>query len=280
MDTPHVRTCTKCHISKSLDDFPNAKGGKYGKDSRCKACRREYRLAYDEANWERIQARNAAYHQEHLPEHKIRDAAYRERTKDQIQTRNKKRYDKQKDEGTRWQDRFPEQKKATDRASYHKHIDKRHDYNRKNRDKRNAQAKDWAERNRDYLVESRRKNRERDAARIRAWAKDHPEARAMINERRRASKMEAPRNDLSHPQWVEIQELQGHRCYYCKKRCKGKLTQDHILPLSQGGSHTLQNVIAVCRSCNSRKGKNAPPIPVQPLLLSVAPAKPFKKKGA
>lgn len=99
-------------------------------------------------------------------------------------------------------------------------------------------------------------------------------------QRHRAAKRSAPRNDLTHTQWLEIQAAQNYRCYYCGKLRKGKLTQDHILPLSKGGSHTLHNVIAACQPCNSEKGTNAPKIPVQPMLLTVTPAKPFKRRKA
>lgn len=85
--------------------------------------------------------------------------------------------------------------------------------------------------------------------------------------KRHALKMAAPRSDLTHQQWLDIQAAQEHRCAYCGKRCKGKLTQDHIQPLSKGGNHTLHNVIGACRTCNSRKGNRAILSPVQPLLL-------------
>jgi hypothetical protein len=72
---------------------------------------------------------------------------------------------------------------------------------------------------------------------------------------------------LTREQWLLIQGHQDHCCAYCGKRCKGKLTQDHILALSKGGTHTLHNVIGACVSCNSRKQAGPPPVPVQPLLL-------------
>lgn len=100
-----------------------------------------------------------------------------------------------------------------------------------------------------------------------AWRKAHPEyARAAVK-RRRARKRAVPRADLTHTQWVMIQEAQDHCCAYCGKRCKGHLTQDHITPLSQGGAHTLHNVVGACRSCNSRKHTGPPLTAVQPLLL-------------
>jgi HNH endonuclease len=115
-------------------------------------------------------------------------------------------------------------------------------------------------------------------AATRKWRRAHPAFDREKRKRRRAAKCAAPLNDLSHAQWLEIQEAQNHRCSYCGKRCTGRLTQDHLTPLIQGGSHTLQNVIAVCALCNGKKHAGAPPIPVQPFLLTIAPAK--KKKAS
>lgn len=117
------------------------------------------------------------------------------------------------------------------------------------------------------------------AARIRAYAVAYPEMVATQRHRRRARKANAPLNDLTHLQWVEIQAAQKHLCYYCGKRCKGKLTQDHITPLSQGGSHTLHNVIGACQSCNSKKYVGTPLQPVQPMLLTVAASRTVRSKA-
>ncbi len=42
----------------------------------------------------------------------------------------------------------------------------------------------------------------------------------------------------------------GRRCAYCGKRAD---TIDHVVPRSRGGTHTWDNCVAACRSCNSRK---------------------------
>lgn len=42
----------------------------------------------------------------------------------------------------------------------------------------------------------------------------------------------------------------GHRCQYCNGPAENL---DHVTPRSRGGSHTWDNVVAACRSCNTRK---------------------------
>jgi 5-methylcytosine-specific restriction endonuclease McrA len=43
----------------------------------------------------------------------------------------------------------------------------------------------------------------------------------------------------------------GHRCAYCGER--GELHIEHVIPISQGGTHTLGNVIPACPACNFSK---------------------------
>lgn len=126
-----------------------------------------------------------------------------------------------------------------------------------------------------------RKQRQRLSAKVRtrevlyslAWQAAHPAEMTARYRRRRARKRQAPVIDLSTAQWLEIQVAFSHRCAYCGKRCKGKLTQDHVTPYAHNGAHTLWNVVPACASCNSHKHAGPVPVAVQPLLLTLAPAK-------
>ncbi len=54
-----------------------------------------------------------------------------------------------------------------------------------------------------------------------------------------------------------ILKRDGHKCQYCGKS-GGNLTIDHIVPRSQGGEDTWENLVAACVSCNNRKDDRSP----------------------
>lgn len=50
----------------------------------------------------------------------------------------------------------------------------------------------------------------------------------------------------------EVFRRDQHTCQYCGNT--QRLTIDHVIPRSKGGSHTWDNVVTACASCNSAKG--------------------------
>ena len=58
-----------------------------------------------------------------------------------------------------------------------------------------------------------------------------------------------------------------HICQFCKKEFPhAKLTLDHVVPLSQGGAHKWENVVAACAPCNNKKGGKTPEQARMPLM--------------
>lgn len=48
----------------------------------------------------------------------------------------------------------------------------------------------------------------------------------------------------------------GDYCFYCGAEIsKENLTADHVFPRIKGGTNDMDNIIFVCKSCNSSKGK-------------------------
>jgi 5-methylcytosine-specific restriction endonuclease McrA len=62
-------------------------------------------------------------------------------------------------------------------------------------------------------------------------------------------------NTLTKLQWEIALDFFSNTCAYCGK--VDKLTVEHFIPLSTGGSTELCNIIPICKSCNSSK-KNTP----------------------
>jgi 5-methylcytosine-specific restriction endonuclease McrA len=114
-------------------------------------------------------------------------------------------------------------------------------------------------------------NREAVIQKTTAYRKANPQVASATQRKRRAEKKGSLINDFTHKQWLEMQIAYNHRCAYCGKRCKGRLTQEHITPISKGGSHTLSNIVPACQSCNSKKATGPPLCPVQPLLITIEP---------
>ncbi|MBX7103330.1 MAG: HNH endonuclease [Gemmataceae bacterium] len=51
----------------------------------------------------------------------------------------------------------------------------------------------------------------------------------------------------------------GNQCQYCGKRFPtSELSLDHVVPRSQGGQTTWENIVCACVACNVRKGGRTP----------------------
>lgn len=92
---------------------------------------------------------------------------------------------------------------------------------------------------------------------------DHPRWKGGISKEKGYSSLLAHRRKIhkngnggTHTQgeWETLKAQYNWTCPCCKKQePKVKLTKDHIIPLTKGGSDNIENIQPLCGSCNSKK---------------------------
>jgi 5-methylcytosine-specific restriction endonuclease McrA len=102
----------------------------------------------------------------------------------------------------------------------------------------------------DYQAKRYVKKAEKIKAAVSAYRKANPDKKMHLENKRRARKFN---NGGSHTldQLIEKFARLGNVCFYCGN--SGKLTIDHDVPLSRGGTDDIDNILPACKRCNCRK---------------------------
>ena len=223
--------------------------------------RKAYNRAYRLRNLERLHEQKRA--KRHAEPERVRamdHAAYLRKDKERIRANGRRHYQKNKEVI------------AVKKRAYHQEQYQKPEIKARQLAYSQKYKQDHLEESKVVRQRYRINHREEILAKAKAFRLAHPEIHQARNYARRARKRNAPQNDFTGAQWIEMKEAYGHRCVYCTRKMK-RLTQDHITPLIHGGSHTAINIVPACAFCNSKKRDKAPLIAVQPLLLMLAPAK-------
>lgn len=96
-------------------------------------------------------------------------------------------------------------------------------------------------------------NRDKFLARTNKWSKDNKEKKVEQAQRRRARKIGQIIFDLPENYVSLLTKQQCYKCIYCGCDIKDHPTTDHLIPLSRGGKHSIDNIKICCMSCNSSK---------------------------
>lgn len=104
------------------------------------------------------------------------------------------------------------------------------------------------------------------------WRKNNKEhfkfiARQQSARRRSLEKV----GKITKQEWQDRLAEYNYHCAYCLKPFDN-LEMEHMLPLSRGGTHTIDNIVPACRTCNGTKSSKTllEILPIPPLDVNQA----------
>lgn len=146
-----------------------------------------------------------------------------------------------------WRAKNPTYGREYDKQWRAKHIERRRELGRQ-----------WYARHRDQVLAYQKRYYVENADQIKRSVNRYYHTRrgkavsVNVRHKRRAAKQ---KSDIT-PEWLEqLYSIQTH-CAYCGREFNDDLppTLDHVMPLSKDGTHTRDNVVLACLSCNCSKG--------------------------
>jgi 5-methylcytosine-specific restriction endonuclease McrA len=111
----------------------------------------------------------------------------------------------------------------------------------------------------------------RASARAKEWWRQHPDKRKLVVAQYEARRPEVKqarkakyrgrlrnaKGSFTREEWANRKIQFGNRCVYCDQKSK-RLTPDHYIPLSKGGTNFIDNIVPACQDCNRRKWSKDP----------------------
>ena len=102
-----------------------------------------------------------------------------------------------------------------------------------------------------YIAQWQKSNSDKHRAYTSKYQSEHKDQYSAYYNVRKTRKSSAG-GAYTSTQWIALCNKYHNRCLCCGRR--RKLTADHVVPVSKGGSSNISNIQPLCGPCNSSKG--------------------------
>ena len=160
-----------------------------------------------------------------------------------------------------WRGENPDAAKKHHHTYYLSHreqqLQKSREWVAANRDKVRAIKRRWSHRNSDYLLVKSNQwaanNRDKRRFSVNRWRKANP---VIVNFhwRKRHFALKTT-GKITQQDWIDLLNLYGQKCLRCGTN--KNITLDHVVPLCKGGTHSIENVQPLCKTCNCIKARRS-----------------------
>lgn len=202
----------------------------------CKPCRKEYNAKQRAENPEKIKEYKAKYHAKNSEKEKEHKAKYYAENSEKLREYQAKyrseNSEKIKERHAKYRSENPKKLKER-KAKYYV-----------------ANSEKIKERHAKYCAENYEKIKEIN----KKWFAENPEKRKASHHLRRA-RLAGCKGSYTVQEWINLCVYYGNKCLRCG-RDDVKLTVDHVVPISKGGSNSINNLQPLCMSCNCSKHAN------------------------
>ena len=154
-------------------------------------------------------------------------------------------------------DHYRQLKRAHQKAHPERYAEIDRKWKEEHREEINTKARERRQKDIEHYREIGRNSYERHAEERRKYSLEYykrfPEKSVAATNHRRALKL-ASEGSHTEEEWQELKAFYNFKCLRCGKQEPDiKLTRDHVIPLTQGGSDSIDNVQPLCARCNSKK---------------------------